>query len=78
MSIAAASDVDLCDMVEAILYEVLMELYRRKKKLVVELRDGALTFHLVDAGGGNGGGGTVMTVGFADDPPWSRGGKPLG
>ena len=22
--------------------------------------------------------GTVMTVGFADDPPWSRGGKPLG
>jgi len=76
MSIASSmSDLELCGALEALLHQASMELYRRKKVLMVELHDGVLTFHLADAGGGNGDGGTVMTVGYADAPPWARGDK---
>jgi len=75
VSIASMDDEELCSTFDVLLHEALLEVYRRKKTLVVQLRDGVLTFHLADAAVGNGHGDTVMAVGFADDPPWSRGGK---
>jgi hypothetical protein len=73
--IADLSDVELCGTLEAILYQTLLELYRRKKILKVELHNGALVFHLADATGGNGDGGMVMTVSYSDASPWRATGR---
>ena len=40
MSIASMDDEELCSTFDVLLHEALLEVYRRKKTLVVQLRDG--------------------------------------